>query len=61
MYKRKTKDIYILMANYGYGDGWEYVTEEETKIEAKKRLIEYRNNAPEYQYKIVCKRVKAEE
>lgn len=61
MYQRKTKDVYILMANYGYGDGWEYVTEEETRTEAKKRLTEYIKNAPEYQYKIVCKRVKAEE
>ena len=61
MYKRKTKDVYRLMCNYGYGDGWEEVFEEDTRNEAKKRLTEYRKNMPEYQYKVVKKRVKAEE
>lgn len=27
-YVRKTKDEYQLLANYGYGDGWEYVIAE---------------------------------
>lgn len=58
MYKRKTKDLYILMANYGYGDGWEYVTAEESQTEIKKRLKEYRENVSEYQYKIVKTRIK---
>lgn len=60
MYKRKTKDVYKLMCNYGYGDGWEEILEDNTLHEAKHHIKEYRENMPEYQYKIVKKRVKAE-
>lgn len=54
MYIRKTRDIFELMGNYGCG--WEYITEEETQTEARRRLAEYRENAPGYPYKIVKKR-----
>ena len=56
MYTRKTKDIYILMSNYGYG--WEEELIEDTYKEAKEQLITYRENVKNAQYKIVKKRIK---
>ena len=57
-YVRKTKDEYVLMTNYGYGDGWEEVCTEETFAEVKQRKKEYIENMPQYPYKIVKRRVK---
>lgn len=56
MYTRKTKDIYVLMSNYGYG--WEEELTEDTYKEAKEQLITYRENVKNAQYKIVKKRIK---
>ena len=58
MYTRKTKDEYVLMTNYGYGDGWEEVLTEETFAEAKQRKKEYIENMPQYPYKITKRRVR---
>lgn len=41
-YIRKTRDVYRIMTNYGYG--WECECEESTYHEAKQRLKEYREN-----------------
>ena len=41
-YTRKTKDVYNIVTNYGYG--WEFECTEETYKEAKQRLKEYRDN-----------------
>lgn len=41
-YERKTKDIYNIVTNYGYG--WEVECTEDTYKEAKQRLKEYREN-----------------
>lgn len=41
-YTRKTKDIYNIVTNYGYG--WEVECTEETYKEAKQRLKEYMEN-----------------
>lgn len=56
MYKRKTKDIYVMMSNYGYG--WEEELTEDTYAEAKAQLKTYRENCKNAQYKIVKKRIK---
>ena len=56
-YVRKTRDEYQLLCDYGYGDGWEYVTAEDTMKEAKQRKKEYMENMPQYPYKIVKKRI----
>lgn len=53
-YTRKTKDVYNLMSNYGYG--WEVELTEDTKKEALERLKEYRENG-NGQYKIEKKRI----
>ena len=42
MYQRKTKDIYELWTNYGYG--WECEVCEETRTEIRQRYKEYREN-----------------
>ena len=51
-YVRKTKDIFNILGNYGYSHGWEVVTCEETRREARKRLIEYRQNEPGIPFKV---------
>ena len=56
-YVRKTKDEYQLLANYGYGDGWEYVISEDTMSEARKRKKEYMENQPKCLYRIKKVRV----
>lgn len=61
MYVRKTRDEYILEANYGYGDGWEEVVTEDTYAEIRLRIKEYRANMPQYPYRIRKRRVKKEE
>lgn len=42
MYKRKTRDRWDLMSNYGYG--WECECSDYTYAEAKRTLKEYREN-----------------
>jgi hypothetical protein len=44
MYKRKTRDVYEVQADYGYGHGFEVVTREDTRKAARERLREYRKN-----------------
>ena len=41
-YQRKTRDVWKLMVNYGYGHGWEHELTEFTIAEARQRLKEYR-------------------
>ncbi len=45
-YIRKTKTVYRIQGNYGYGHGWETECEEDTRKEALARLKEYRENGP---------------
>ena len=40
----KTKIIYVVQGNYGYGHGWEDLTAEDERKEALARLREYREN-----------------
>ena len=60
MYKRKTKDVWVLYQDYGYGDGWEYVIEEDTLDEIKKRKKEYLENQPQYPLKVKRERRRLE-
>lgn len=57
-YKRKTKDEYRLLANYG--QGFEEEISEDTYTDIKQRLKEYRENAPQYAYTWKKVRVKIE-
>jgi hypothetical protein len=58
MYKRKTVDEFEIQGNAGDGCGYEMLTTETTRKEAKQRIREYRENAPGSNYRFVCKRVK---
>ena len=60
-YKRKTRDYWDVEANYGYGDGWEAVTAEETWKEARERLKEYRENEPGVPFRARRKRERIEQ
>jgi hypothetical protein len=40
----KTQIMWVVQGNYGHGHGWEDVTAEENRKEAKERLREYREN-----------------
>ena len=54
-YIRKTKDEFQLLCNCGYG--WDYLLTEYTLKEAQTQLKDYVENMPDYEYKIVKKRV----
>ena len=56
MYVRKTRDIYVLLGDYGYG--WDEILIESTKKDILARLKEYQENEPNYLHKIKKKRVK---
>lgn len=53
-YQRKTRDVYDIMGNYGYG--WDVLLTDYTYSEAKKDLVDYRKNEPQYAHKIVSRR-----
>lgn len=50
MYTRKTRDVWEVQGNYG--QGWECVTVEESRKDARERLREYRDNEPMYPHRI---------
>jgi len=54
-HKRKTRDEYQVHGCYAHG--WEEVTAEDTRAEAKQRLKEYRENEPGTAFRLVRKRV----
>lgn len=59
-YVRVTRDEYDVEGNYGYGDGWEAVTCEDSRREARERLREYRDNEPGVPFRIRKRRVRIE-
>ena len=55
MYKRKTRDEWEVQGNYGYG--WEMVTTENTRKEARAQLKCYRENESGTAHRIKMVRV----
>ena len=53
-YKRKTKDVWVVQGNYGYG--WDDVVEEDTWKEAWDMFICYTENEPQYQHRVKRRR-----
>jgi hypothetical protein len=53
---RKTEDVWTVQGNYG--QGWEDLTSETTRAEAKQRLKEYRDNEPGVSHRLVKQRLK---
>lgn len=52
-YQRKTRDVWELRVNYGFGHGWETECSEPTRAQAMQRRREYRENAPQWPTKVV--------
>lgn len=50
--------LYVVQGNYGYGHGWEDLTQSEDIEEARIDLKAYRDNAPEYAYRLRKRRGK---
>ena len=57
-YIRKTIDVYTIQGLY-YGT-WEDETTETTRREAINRLLEYRENMPQYAHRLIKHREKKE-
>ena len=54
-YKRKTKDEWVILGNYGYG--WDELCAEDTRKDAVAQLKCYRENEPGASHAMKCKRV----
>jgi hypothetical protein len=54
----KTKLLWIVQGNYGYGQGWEDVTAEENSKEARDRIREYRENERGVPFRLIRRREK---
>jgi hypothetical protein len=54
----KTRPIWIVQGNYGYGQGWEDVTAEEDRKEARDRIREYRENERGVPFRLIRRREK---
>ena len=52
----KTKLIHVVQGNYGYGQGWEDLTAEDTRKEALVRLREYRENEAGTPFRLIRRR-----
>jgi len=58
VYQRKTKDVYELQGNYGYG--WDYILEEDDRKVAREQLRCYDQNERGVPHRLVKKRVRLE-
>ena len=57
---RKTKDVYVIQQNWGYGHGWEDVNEEATRKDGVRSLKEYRENQPGTPARMIVRREKVQ-
>lgn len=55
-YIRKTRDEFAIQGYYG--QGWEDVTTEDNRREARERLHEYRENETNYPHRMIKRRVR---
>ncbi len=54
----KTKLVWVVQGNYGYGHGWEDLTAEENGNEARARIREYRENERGVPFRLIRRREK---
>lgn len=54
----KTKLVHVVQGNYGYGHGWEDLTAEDDRVEARARLREYRENESGTPFRLIRRREK---
>lgn len=59
-YTRKTRDEYTIQGHYGFF-GWEDIDCHDTHKEARASLKTYRESEPQYQHRLIKRRVKIEE
>lgn len=52
-----TRAEYVVQGRYPGAHGWEDVTAEDSRSEARQRLKEYRENCPEYPHRLITRRV----
>jgi hypothetical protein len=52
----KTKVVHVVQGNYGYGHGWEDLTSEDDRKEARARLSEYRQNETGVPFRLIRRR-----
>ena len=52
----KTRLIFVVQGNYGYGHGWEDVTAADTYKEARQNLREYRDNERGVPFRLIRRR-----
>ncbi len=55
-YVRKTRDVWEVQSNWGGCAGWEVVAYEDSLIEARATLRDYRENQPQVPHRLVKKR-----
>lgn len=48
--------LHVVQGYYGDAYGWEDITESESYHESRRTLREYRENAPEYTYRLIKRR-----
>jgi len=53
---KKQKYYYAVEGDYGHGHGYEEVTAEESFLEARERLREYRENEPGIPFRMMKKK-----
>jgi hypothetical protein len=59
--QRKTRDVYDIQGDYGYGHGWETLCAEETYREARAQVRCYRENEPGVPFRIKLTRERISE
>ncbi len=59
-YVRKTRDVWRIYVDYGYGDGWEHECTELSRKAARENIKAYRENYPQYPVKVVQGRERIE-
>lgn len=58
--RKPTKYVYLNVVQGNYGQGWEDVTAETERSEARARLREYRENEPQYSHRLIRRRERRE-
>ena len=54
--QNKYEYLFVVQANYGFGDGWEDLCASPERKEAKEDLKAYRVNAPGTPYRMIFRR-----
>lgn len=60
-YTRKTRDEFVIQANYGYGHGWEDVDINDNRTLARENLAIYRLNEKGVPFRLIRRRAKKED